>query len=265
MASFEKHLRLWRGLVREHELLTYAGAIAFQALVALVAVALLTVAVLGEIGRTDVWTKEIGPRVQSKVLPDVYAGANAVVTKIFTTSSLGLIVLASVIAIVQIAGVVRTCRAALLRIYGQNEDRPWSTRFPLSIGIAVVLTAALLGAILLGTAASTAVHGAWGLPFSIFRWLLAALLIAVAFALLVRFAPPRPRPKRWVSAGAGLVVLGWIAQTLIFDGYLSVVSYRGAASSLFGVYFLTTYLFVGAIVLLVGIELDELLRKGAVS
>lgn len=265
MATLKKHLRLWVGLVREHELLIYAGAIAFQTLVALVALVLLSVAVLGELGRTDVWTRQIGPRVESKVLLAVYSGANAVVTKIFTTSSLGLIAVASVIAVLQIAGVVRTCRAALLRIYGQKEDRRWTRRYPLSFGISIAFTAALLGAILLATAASSAVHGTWSLPFAMVRWLLAAVLIALGFGVLVRYAPPRPRPKRWVSAGAGLVVLGWIAQTLLFDAYLSIASYRGAASSLLGVYFLTTYLFVGAIVLLVGIELDELLRKRAAS
>jgi uncharacterized BrkB/YihY/UPF0761 family membrane protein len=40
-----------------------------------------------------------------------------------------------------------------------------------------------------------------------------------------------------------------------------LASYRSAAGSLLGVYFLTTYLYVAAIVLLVGIELDEQLRK----
>ena len=52
------------------------------------------------------------------------------------------------------------------------------------------------------------------------------------------------------------------ASTVIFAAYLQhLANYRSAAGSLLGVYFLTSYLYVGAIVLLVGIELDELLRK----
>ncbi|HEY2740618.1 MAG TPA: YihY/virulence factor BrkB family protein [Gaiellaceae bacterium] len=256
-----KLVDLWSGLIREHELITYASAIAFRALVALVALVLLAVAVLGEIGRTDVWTRQIGPHIRGKVLPDVYAGINEVVEKIFHTSSVGLIVLATVIAILQIAGVVSTCTAAISRIYGQKDDRSWKDRSPISFGISVVLTAALLGAILLGTAARTAVHGGWSIPFTILRWLVAAILIGLAFGMLVRFTPPRPRSKRWVSAGATLVVVGWVVQSLIFAEYLSLASYRSAALSLLGAYFLMTYLFVGAIVLLVGIELDELARK----
>jgi uncharacterized BrkB/YihY/UPF0761 family membrane protein len=57
------------------------------------------------------------------------------------------------------------------------------------------------------------------------------------------------------------VVVGWIAQSLVFAEYLHVANFRSAPGSLLGVYFLTTYLYVAAIILLVGIELDELLRK----
>ena len=129
----------------------------------------------------------------------------------------------------------------------------------------VALAGAVIGAMLLATAARTAVHGGWSLPFAIARWLVAALLIGIAFGLLVRYGPPRPRPTRWASAGSGLVVLGWVAQTLIYAEYLSLTNYRSAALSLLGAYFLTSYLLVAAIVLLVGIELDELLRKERAS
>jgi len=246
---------------REHDLITFAFAIAFQALVALVALVLLTLAVIGEIGRTDVWTQDVGPHIEGKVLPDVFAGMNEVAGKIFSTSSVGLIALATVIAVLQLAGVVRTCTRAITRIYGQKEQRIWWRRYAISLGIAVALTGAVLGAALLATAARTAVHGGWSLPFAFTRWLVAALLIGIAFGLLVRYGPPHPRPTRWASAGSGLVVLGWIAQTLVYAEYLSLTNYRSAALSLLGAYFLTSYLLVGAIVLLVGIELDEMLRK----
>lgn len=252
-------------LFRAHDLITYAFAIAFQALVALVALVLLALAVVGEIGRPDVWTRDVGPRIEPKVLPDVFAGMNEIVGKIFSTSSVGLIALATVIAVLQLAGVVRTCTRAIAHIYGQKEHRTWQRRYAISLGIAVALTGAIVGATLLATAARTAVHGGWSIPFTVGRWLLAALLIAVAFGLLVRYGPPRPRSTRWASAGSGLVVLGWIAQTLIYGEYLSLASYRSAALSLLGAYFLTSYLLVAAIILLVGIELDELMRKEAAS
>jgi uncharacterized BrkB/YihY/UPF0761 family membrane protein len=82
------------------------------------------------------------------------------------------------------------------------------------------------------------------------------------FGLLVRYAPAERRTKKWVSAGAALVVVAWVVQTVIFWIYLRyLANYRTPVGSLLGVYFLTTYIYVAATVLLVAIELDELLRK----
>jgi acetoacetyl-CoA synthetase len=66
--SFKDLVGLWTGLFKEHNLLTYASAIAFQALVAFVAVTLLGIGVLREIGRTDVWDQQIAPHIEPKVL-----------------------------------------------------------------------------------------------------------------------------------------------------------------------------------------------------
>jgi membrane protein len=261
-ASFKELVGLWVDLFSEHNLLTYASAIAFQALVALVALLLLGLAILGELGRQDVWSRQIGPQIEPKVLPPVYSGIDATVQKIFTSSSGGLIAFAAAVAIWEMSGVVRAIMGAVARVYDTEDDRSWKVRFPLSIGIGLVLTASILGAILLATAARTAVHGGWGVPFALLRWLVAVALIGVGFGVLVRYAPVEARTSRWASAGATVVVVAWVVQALIFAEYLrSVANYQTAVGSLLGVYFLTTFLYVAAIILLVGIELDEQLRK----
>jgi membrane protein len=260
--SFKEFVALWADLFKQHNLLTYASAIAFQALVAFVALTLLALGVLGAIGRRDVWTDQIAPQIEPKVLFPVFAGMNATVEKIFHSSSAGLIAFAAVLTIWEISGVVRACMGALEQVYEQEETRPWWIRFPISIALAVVVTIAIVGSLLLATAARTAVHGGWSIPFTVLRWILEVGLIAVAFGLLVRYAPVESRTKRWVSGGATLVVIAWVAQSLIFAEYLrSVADYRTTVGSLLGVYFLTTFLYVGAIILLVGIELDEQLRQ----
>lgn len=259
--SFKELVDLWVDLFAEDNLLTYASAIALQALVALVALVLLAVAVLGEIGREDVWTHRLAPKVGGKVLPDVILGIDQTFEKVFHGSSVGLIAFASVLTIWEISGVVRACMGAIAAVYDTKDDRRWYVRFPVSLGVSAVLTAALVGAILLTTVASSAVHGAWSFPFAVLRWLVALLLVGFAFGLLVRYAPVERRTTRWASAGGTLVVIGWVAQSLIFAEYLRAASYRSAAGSLLCVYVVTTFLYVGAIVLLVAIELDELLRK----
>ena len=253
---------LWVGLFNEHELLTSATAIALQAFVAMVALALLGVAVLGETGHEHVWTRQIAPQIRPKVLPAVFHGIQATVRKVFSSSSVGLIAFASALAIWEVSGTVRACMSAISKIYGTKDDRPWYIRFPLSIGIAIVVTAALIGASLLTLGLRHAVHGGWGIPFAIARWLAVIVLLTFAFGLLVHYAPAKPRSKRWASGGAALVVVLWIVQSLIFAWYVrSAASYTSAVGSLTAIYLFTTYLYVGGIVLMVGIELDEQLRK----
>jgi membrane protein len=260
--SFKDIVSLWVDLFDEHELLTSATAIAMRALVAMVALALLGIAVLGETGHEKVWDNRIAPQIAPKVLPAVYSGIDATVQKIFTSSSAGLITFASVLAIWMVGGAVRACMSALSVIYGTKDERPWYVRFPLSFGIAIVVTGAIVGAALLVAGLRHAVHGGWGLPFAIARWIVTIVLLTFAFGVLVRFAPAESRSKRWASGGAALVVVLWIVQSLLFAWYVrSLGDYKTSVGSLLLVYIFTTYCYIGGIVLLVGIELDELLRR----
>jgi membrane protein len=253
---------LWVDLFDEHGLLTSAAAIAFQAFVAMVALALLAIAVLGETGHETVWTNQVAPQIYPKVLPAVFSGIQETVQKVFSSSSVGLIVFASVLAVWEVSGMVRACMSALSRVYGTKDDRPWYVRFPLSIAIALGVTVALVVAAVVMLGLRHVVHGGWAFPFAIARWLVTIVLMTAAFGLLVRWAPAERRSTRWASGGAALVVVAWIVQSLIFGWYVrSVASYRSAVGSLTAVYVFTTYLYVGAIVLLVAIELDEQLRQ----
>lgn len=260
--SFRGIVDLWVDLFDEHDLLTYASAIALQALIAAVAIALLLIGSLGALGREDVWTNSIGPEIRMRVLPAVYAGISQVVDKIFASSSAGLVAFAAALAVWEVSGVVRAVMGSLDDVYETEETRPWWVRFPVSFGLSVVLLAGLLGALTLLIAVH--VHGAWAWPAGVGRWLATIGLLMLAFGILVRFAPARHRAKRWVSAGAVLVVVAWIVESLIFRWYVtSVANFKTAAGSLLVFIVLSTYLYVGAIILLVAIELDELVRRDA--
>lgn len=254
---------LWVRLFDEHELLTSAAAIALQAFVALVALVLLGIGLLGVTGNEHVWTAQIAPQIQPKVLPIVFDAIEATVNKVFSSSSAGLIVFASALAIWEVSGTVRACMSALSKVEGTKDGRPWYIRFPISIAISIVVTAALVAASLLTLGLRHTVQGGWAIPFAIVRWLATIALLTFAFGVLVRYAPAERRPKRWASGGAALVVVLWVCQSLIFGAYVRyLASYKSATGSLTFVYLFTTFFYVGAIVLLVGIELDEQLANG---
>lgn len=262
--AFKSIVSVWVDLFDEHGLLTSAAAIALQAFVAMVALALLALALLGATGHEHVWFGQIAPQVRAKVLPTVYSGIDASVKKVFNSDSTGLIAVAVLLAVWEVSGAVRACMSALSRVYGTNDERPWYVRFPLSIGIATLLIVALAGSFVLILGLRHAATGTGGALLAVARWGGTILLLTAAFTILVRFAPAERRSKRVASAGAALVVVLWIVQSLIFEWYLrSTANYRSAVGSLTAIYFFTTYFYVAAIVLLVGIELDEQLRRDA--
>lgn len=257
--SFKGIVGLWVDLFERDDLLTVASAIALQALIALIALLLLGLGLLSAAHDTKLWSLTIGPAISGRVLPDVFLGINEVVHKVFATSSGGLIALAAALAVWEVSGVVRASMGALNEVYETKESRPWWIRFPLSFGLSVVLIVSWLGAIVL--IAAVDLPGAWSWPLAVVRWLGAIALLIAGFGVLVRWAPDKPRAKKWVSAGAVLVVVAWVVETLIFRWYVtSVADFKTTIGSFAVFIVVTTYLYVGSIILLVGLELDELVR-----
>jgi membrane protein len=260
--SFKAIVRLWVELFARDNLLTYASAIALQTLIAAISCALLGLGLLGATHETSLWRRTIGPAIEPRVLHDVYLGVNAVAQHVFASSSAGVIAFAASFAVYEVSGVVRAVIGALNAIYETEEERPWWIRLPLSLGVSIVFLAALLGAIVL--IAGLHAPGAWEWPVAIFRWIAGVALLATAFGILVRWAPARHRATRWASAGSVLVVIGWVVESLIFRWYVtSVADFKTAIGSVVVFIVLTMYLYIGAIILLVAMELDELVRLDA--
>ena len=256
--SLKKIVRLWVGLFARHNLLTYASAIALRTFIAAVACTLFGLGILGAAHERELWRSTIGPQVKPKVLPGVFDGIDQTVHRVLSSSTAGLLALAAALAVWEVSGIIRASIGALDQIYETREGRPWWIRFPLSFGLAILFLAAVLGAVAViwvGHAAGA------GLLIRILRWPVAVALVALAFQVIVRWAPTRHRPVRWASLGSLLVVVGWIGETLIFTWYVrSLADFRTPVGSLEMFIFLATYFYVAAIVLLVALELDELVR-----
>jgi membrane protein len=259
--SFKKIVRLWVDLFDRHNLLTYASAIALRTFIAAVACTLFSLGLLGAAHERRLWKDTIGPQIEPKVLPDVFAGIDQTVQRVFGSSSAGLLALASALAVWEVSGIIRAAIGALDEIYETPEPRPFWVRFPLSFGLAILFLSALLGAIAI-IWTEHAVPGSLGIVALILRWPAAIALVAFAFELIVRYAPAKHRRTRWASFGSMLVVVGWIGETLIFGEYVrTLADFRTPVGSLEVFIFLATYFYVASIVLLVAMELDELLRE----
>lgn len=261
----KRFVKLWVDLFAKHELLDHASSIAFAVLKALVPLTLLGLALLGAVGEQRVWEQTIFPIIQAHVQAATARAIDVAAGKIFSTNSAGLIVFASLLTLWYVSGSVRGVMSSTNTIYGCEETRSWKQRYPTSLGLAAAITLCLVGAILVVLVAPTlARHGALQVVVGIGRWVVAIGLLALAIGLLMRFAPVEPRPNTWVSGGSILVILAWVAATLIFQLLVTTLLNFKTATGNLGVFLvLCGYVYTSAIIFLVGVEVDELLRADA--
>jgi membrane protein len=264
-ARLKRFVKLWVDLFNEHELLDHASGISFAVLKALVPLTLLGLAVLGAVGQRHVWQETLLPGLRPHVQPATAHALDVAVQKIFSTDSTGLIVFASIVALWYVSGSVRGVMTATNVIYDVDETRSWKVRYPLSLGLAAAILFCVVGAVLSVLAApALASHGALEVVVAIGRWLVAVVLLALAVALLVRFAPVEPRSGAWVSGGSVLVILAWVAASMIFKLLVTeVLNFKTATGSLGIFLVLSGYVYTSSIIFLLGVEVDELLREDA--
>jgi membrane protein len=256
-------VQIWVDAFDEHDLLTHASAIAFQVLKSLVPLTLLGIALIGAVGRRDLWSSHLAPPIQSRVDPPVFHAIDFAVKKIFAHNSGPLIAFAAVLTIWYVSGGVRAIIGAINRIYGSEDDRPFWLRWVLSIGLSACVVVGIVGAALL-VAAVPKPGGAWEIPAVVARWLAAIVALALVTGILVRYGPVEPRPKKWASAGAVLVVVTWIVTSLVFRWYVSsIANFKTAIGQLTVFLVLMVYAYASSIVFLVGVQLDEFLREDA--
>jgi membrane protein len=101
----------------------------------------------------------------------------------------------------------------------------------------------------------------------IVRWPVAAVLVMAALAVLYRYAGDRDRPRwNWVSPGAVVATVVWVAASIGFSFYVSNFgSYGETYGSLAGVVVLLLWFWITALVVLLGAEINAEAEAQTVS
>lgn len=249
---------------RRRDLLTYASAIAFRGLVALVPLTLLGLGLLGALGFQDVWRETIAPALEGRLTTPVYEGIDHSVERILSSGTAGLIAFAAALLLWDLVWAVGAVMSALNRIHDVEERRSARRRLLVRGWLAAAVGVCVIGAPLAVLAAPKLAEGALDVVVGIGRWVVAVTLLGLAVGLLFRFAPAERPQAKWASAGSVLVIASWIVASLLFRLYVtSVADFETAFGSLTVFLVLTAYVFTSAAIFIVGAQLDELLRKDA--
>lgn len=184
-------------------------------------------------------------------------------------SSLGVgSIVAVLFALWSASAGMRTLMIALDVAYGEKETRGTLNFY----GTSLVLT---LGAVVGGLVAiATIVAVPVALKFmgldqgvenvvSYARWPLLALVMLVGLAVVYRYGPARDRPQwRWVSWGAVIATLLWIAGSALFSVYVTQFGdYNKTYGSIGAVVILMTWFLLTAYVVLIGAEINAEMER----
>ena len=148
-------------------------------------------------------------------------------------------------------------------IYGENEKRGFfklnivTLCFTLS---AIVFVLAALGAVVILPIALKYV----GLPVAadmllrVGRWPALFVVLTQALALIYHYGPSREAPRwRWITWGSALAVVLWLAASGLFSWYTTNFGrYNETYGSLGAIIGFMTWLWISAIVILTGAEVD---------
>lgn len=158
---------------------------------------------------------------------------------------------------------------ALNRAYDVPETRPFWKRTLLAVGLTVTGGAAMIGAFVVMVGA-----GAWGediagwfgadrafeLTITVVRWPLAVLLLMCSVALLYYLAPNIEQKFRFISPGAVIFTIAWLAATFLFSIYVgNFSSYNATYGALGGIVVLLLWFYLSSVVLLIGAEINAMI------
>ncbi|MEA2147897.1 MAG: rane protein [Solirubrobacteraceae bacterium] len=253
---------------KRHDLLTYASAISFQILTAVIPFLLFVLALAGLLHLNGVWRDHLEPQIQANVSQPVFVVIESAVQKVFAGGRVLWATLGGGLALWQVSGAVRAVMGALARIYGASGERSflrrYSVSFVLSVEVGACFTLVAL-CLLLAPFFSIAHPGAlWRIFAFVVRWGLVVALLLVVVGLLVRHAPATAQTLPWVSLGASIVIASWVIVSVVFYLYLTdLASYESVFGSLAAVIVAMAYLYISTTVFLFGAQLDAIIRAQA--
>ncbi len=158
---------------------------------------------------------------------------------------------------------VGTLIKAFNRAYDVKETRNFVWRRVMAVGLTFGLSLLMLASFLLilvgqrlgeELATQVGLGNQFTQAWNIGRWPVIFILFMIALAILYWAGPSQDLPLRWLSPGAVLATVLWLAASWVFSLYLQLVDVGNAYGVLGAVVVLLFFLWVSSIVLIIGAE-----------
>jgi membrane protein len=262
---------------RDDNLMDWAAALTYYAVLALFPALIVMVALLGLLGQYPQTTNallEVIEKVSPGSAVDTFKAPIEGVVKAKGGAG-ALLGIGLLVAIWSASGYIGAFIRACNAIYDVHEGRPfWKLRpiqIAITLGMVVVFSAVAVALVITGPLAE-ALGDVIGLGdtavtvWNIAKWPVLIAVVMTTFALLYHAAPNvRRRRFRIISAGSIVAVLLWIVASAGFAFYVgNFASYNSTYGSLGAVIVFLIWLWITNLAVLFGAELDaQLEREGA--
>jgi membrane protein len=249
--------------VKQDQVPLLAAGVAFYTLLSLFPAIIAGVSIYGLVADPETVRDQID-RLAQRLSPETATILTQQIRQV-TSGAGGALGVATVIGILTALWSASSGMKALITGVNLAYDETESRKFVKLRGLAIVLT---LGAMVLLAVAGATIAGfppiADNLPtvlqwvVSILRFVVLGALLIAGLAVLYRYAPDRDEPKwTWVSWGSGIATLLWILASIGFSVYVnSFGNYNKTYGALAGIIILMFWLYLTAVIVLVGAELN---------
>lgn len=254
----------------DDDMSTYAAALTYRILLAIFPFLIFLLTLLEALGLTNFfnWMLEEAQRAFPSELASQF---ETIVEQVRGGAGGGLLSFGLIGALWAAAGGIRAAMNALNAAYDAEESRSIWKLYPMSIvftiGLAVLLIAAI-ALMLLGPQAMEWLADQIGLGslfVTVWTWVripVAIGLMILAVALIYYFFPNVDQPFQIVSPGSVIAVVVWVLASIGFSLYITNFgNYNATYGALAGIIVLLLYIYISAMVLLLGAEVNGVIFK----
>jgi membrane protein len=266
-------------MFRAHGMTDWGAAMTYYLVMSLFPALLVAVSLLGLFGEQSLVTDSVAylrdAGAPSDVVDAVEASLQGLIENAGAKAGFGL-VFGLVLGINGASGAFGAAGRAMNKVYGVDDDRGFVRKKAQDLAwtaVLIVLALIALISVFLGGSVAEDLFGTIGLGSTAAavwiyaRWVVALAAMMLVFAVVYAYGPDlQHRRFEWISPGAVLAVIIWIAGSALFFVYVSNFGNYGATYGAFaGAVILLLWLYLTSLAFLLGGELNGEIERSQLA